>query len=66
MTVLCVSNSPRTQQMALSEIQCKRARHFYTERQDNFIKDHVAPSIARLDISRFLSLGLPEEDIVQE
>jgi len=52
--------------MALSEIQCKRARHFYTERQDNFIKDHVAPSIARLDISRFLSLGLPEEDIVQE
>jgi hypothetical protein len=52
--------------MALSDTQCKRARHCNTARQDHFIKGPVAPSIARLDISLFISFGLPEEEILQE
>ena len=66
MTALCLNNLPRPQQMTLSDTHCKRVRHCYTARQDHFIKCPLAPSIARLDISKFISFKLPEVEIVQE
>jgi 4'-phosphopantetheinyl transferase EntD len=66
MAVLCMGNLPWPKQMSLSVTHCKRAHHCYTAREDHFIEGPVAPSIARLDISKFLSFGLPEEEIVQE
>jgi hypothetical protein len=61
-----MSNLPRSQQMTLSDARYKRARHCHTARQVHFITGPVVPSITRLDISKFISFGLPEEEIVQE
>jgi hypothetical protein len=57
MPLLYMSNMPRPQQMALSGTCFYRASVF--PRQNHF-KEYVAPSITRLDISRFLHLGVPE------
>jgi hypothetical protein len=65
MTVLCLSNQPQPQQMALSDTRFQRAGLCCTARR-NHITEPVAPSIAGHDISRFLSLGLTEEESVQE
>jgi hypothetical protein len=66
MPVLCMSNLPRPQQMTLTDTRSNRADHCYTAKQDHFIKDLAVPSVARLDISKFLSFGLPEGESVQE
>jgi hypothetical protein len=51
-SVLCVSNLPRPQQMALSGTRFYLAG--FSPSQGSYFKEPVAPSITRLDISRFL------------
>jgi len=65
MPVLCLSNLPQPQQMALSGSRFQRAGLYCTARR-NHITEPVAPSISRLDISWFFSLELSEEGSVQE
>jgi hypothetical protein len=61
--VLGISSLRRPQQTALTDNRFYRASHCSTARQ-NLFKETVAPSIARLDISKFISLRLPEGDSV--
>lgn len=65
MPVLCVSNLPQPQQTVPSGTPFNHMYHCYTALQNHFIEP-VAPLIARLDTSKFLSFGLPEEQSVQE
>jgi hypothetical protein len=65
MTVLCLSNQPQHQQMGLSGCRFQPAGLCYTAIW-NYITETVASSIARLDISGFLSLRLPEEESFQK
>jgi hypothetical protein len=57
--------SPYIKQIRFVFKGLSRAGHCYTGRYGHFIKDPVATSIARLDISKFLSFGLPEGQSIQ-
>jgi hypothetical protein len=64
--VLCMNNLTRPQQMTLSDTRYKHARHCHTVRQVHFIIGPVAPSITRLDISKFLYFGPSEDETAHE
>jgi hypothetical protein len=59
-----MSNLLWPQQMALNGTHFNHAGLYYMVRQTHLIET-VALLNARLDISKFLSSGLPEEDSVQ-
>lgn len=59
-------NLPWPQNLGLSGARFKRVSICYTTRQDHCIKEILDLSIVKLDISKFISFGIPEGDNVQE
>lgn len=66
MPIVFMRNLPWPHELGLSGARFNRASICYTARQYLCFKEILALSIVKLDISKFISFGLPEGESVHE